>query len=171
MADEGSDEDVGALPPKRSPSSSTGTLAGHTRDGAKVALQTLGAKVTGSASKKTAFVVVGDNPGSKHSKAISSRSPCSTRTASRSCSNTGPSADRRRRCPSRKPRPSPPRTGMEWRREQRGIQREVASPFGRRLVAGPARSAGVRPLFAGSQRHRDALPAWRRSPGKKRAEG
>ncbi|MFD5561458.1 NAD-dependent DNA ligase LigA [Kitasatospora griseola] len=48
----------------------TGTLAGHTRDGAKEALTSRGAKVTGSVSKKTHFVVVGDNPGSKYDKAV-----------------------------------------------------------------------------------------------------
>ncbi|MFE9422738.1 NAD-dependent DNA ligase LigA [Kitasatospora sp. NPDC006697] len=48
----------------------TGTLAGHTRDGAKEALVVRGAKVTGSVSKKTDFVVVGDNPGSKYDKAV-----------------------------------------------------------------------------------------------------
>ncbi|MCF2528633.1 NAD-dependent DNA ligase LigA [Yinghuangia sp. KLBMP8922] len=49
----------------------TGTLAGYTRDGAKEALEEAGAKVTGSVSKKTDFVVVGDNPGSKYDKAVS----------------------------------------------------------------------------------------------------
>ncbi|MEE1784642.1 NAD-dependent DNA ligase LigA [Streptomyces sp. SP17BM10] len=48
----------------------TGTLAGHTRDGAKEALTSRGAKVTGSVSKKTDFVVSGDNPGSKYDKAV-----------------------------------------------------------------------------------------------------
>ncbi|WP_244305414.1 NAD-dependent DNA ligase LigA [Kitasatospora cheerisanensis] len=48
----------------------TGTLTGHTRDGAKEALTSRGAKVTGSVSKKTHFVVVGDNPGSKYDKAV-----------------------------------------------------------------------------------------------------
>ncbi|OKJ07601.1 aromatic ring-opening dioxygenase LigA [Kitasatospora sp. CB01950] len=48
----------------------TGTLAGHTRDGAKEALTSRGAKVTGSVSKKTHFVVVGDNPGGKYDKAV-----------------------------------------------------------------------------------------------------
>ena len=47
----------------------TGTLAEMTRDEAKVKLQTLGAKVTGSVSKKTDYVVVGENPGSKADKA------------------------------------------------------------------------------------------------------
>ncbi|WP_443034615.1 NAD-dependent DNA ligase LigA [Streptomyces sp. BE303] len=48
----------------------TGTLAGHTRDGAKEALTSRGAKATGSVSKKTHFVVAGDNPGSKYDKAV-----------------------------------------------------------------------------------------------------
>ncbi|WP_443089450.1 NAD-dependent DNA ligase LigA [Yinghuangia sp. ASG 101] len=49
----------------------TGTLTGFTRDGAKEALEERGAKVTGSVSKKTDFVVVGDSPGSKYDKAVS----------------------------------------------------------------------------------------------------
>ncbi|WEH36038.1 NAD-dependent DNA ligase LigA [Streptomyces sp. AM 4-1-1] len=53
----------------------TGTLTGHTRDGAKEALQSRGAKVTGSVSKKTSFVVVGDNPGSKYDKAMQLKVP------------------------------------------------------------------------------------------------
>ncbi|MEU6220694.1 NAD-dependent DNA ligase LigA [Streptomyces sp. NPDC047022] len=53
----------------------TGTLEHHTRDGAKEALQSRGAKVTGSVSKKTSFVVVGDNPGSKYDKAMQLKVP------------------------------------------------------------------------------------------------
>ncbi|MFW6694177.1 NAD-dependent DNA ligase LigA [Streptomyces sp. MAR4 CNX-425] len=53
----------------------TGTLQSHTRDGAKEALQTRGAKVTGSVSKKTDFVVSGDNPGSKYDKAVQLKVP------------------------------------------------------------------------------------------------
>ncbi|MEU6771919.1 NAD-dependent DNA ligase LigA [Streptomyces sp. NPDC046759] len=53
----------------------TGTLENFTRDGAKEALQSRGAKVTGSVSKKTAFVVVGDNPGSKYDKAMQLKVP------------------------------------------------------------------------------------------------
>lgn len=53
----------------------TGTLQSHTRDGAKETLQALGAKVTGSVSKKTGFVVVGDNPGSKYDKAMQLKVP------------------------------------------------------------------------------------------------
>ncbi|MFF8791525.1 NAD-dependent DNA ligase LigA [Streptomyces globisporus] len=75
MADEGSDEDQGPRPLEGLTVVVTGTLATHTRDGAKEALQTLGAKVTGSVSKKTAFVVVGDNPGSKYDKAMQLKVP------------------------------------------------------------------------------------------------
>ncbi|MDI3423216.1 NAD-dependent DNA ligase LigA [Streptomyces luteolus] len=53
----------------------TGTLQTYTRDGAKEALQRLGAKVTGSVSKKTSFVVVGENPGSKYDKAMQVKVP------------------------------------------------------------------------------------------------
>ncbi len=47
----------------------TGTLDSMGRDEAKRALQRLGAKVVGSVSKKTDYVVVGASPGSKASKA------------------------------------------------------------------------------------------------------
>ena len=47
----------------------TGTLSQLTRDQAKQRLQALGAKVTGSVSKKTTAVFAGDSPGSKVSKA------------------------------------------------------------------------------------------------------
>jgi len=47
----------------------TGTLAGLTREQAKERLQALGAKVTASVSKKTDYVVVGTDPGSKYDKA------------------------------------------------------------------------------------------------------
>ena len=47
----------------------TGTLETMGRNDAKAALQELGAKVSGSVSKKTDYVVVGENPGSKASKA------------------------------------------------------------------------------------------------------
>jgi len=47
----------------------TGTLTGFSRDEAKEAILVRGGKAAGSVSKKTAFVVVGDNPGSKADKA------------------------------------------------------------------------------------------------------
>ncbi|MEU4952051.1 NAD-dependent DNA ligase LigA [Streptomyces lavendulae] len=70
MEEEGSAEEEGPRPLEGLTVVVTGTLQSHTRDGAKEALQSRGAKVTGSVSKKTSFVVVGDNPGSKYDKAM-----------------------------------------------------------------------------------------------------
>lgn len=53
----------------------TGTLDSHTRDAAKESLQGQGAKVTGSVSKKTDFVVAGVSPGSKYDKAVQLKVP------------------------------------------------------------------------------------------------
>ncbi|MEV6349385.1 NAD-dependent DNA ligase LigA [Actinoplanes sp. NPDC051851] len=53
----------------------TGTLAGYTRDQAAEAVTSRGGKVSGSVSKKTGFVVVGDNPGSKYDKALALKVP------------------------------------------------------------------------------------------------
>lgn len=75
MEEESSGEDEGPRPLEGLTVVVTGTLQNHTRDGAKEALQSLGAKVTGSVSKKTAFVVVGDNPGSKYDKAMQLKVP------------------------------------------------------------------------------------------------
>ncbi|CAM3755504.1 NAD-dependent DNA ligase LigA [Smaragdicoccus niigatensis] len=47
----------------------TGSLAGFSRDQAKEAIITRGGKAASSVSKKTAFVVIGDAPGSKADKA------------------------------------------------------------------------------------------------------
>ena len=47
----------------------TGTLSGMTRDEAKEKRESLGAKVAGSVSKKTACVVAGEAAGSKLAKA------------------------------------------------------------------------------------------------------
>ena len=49
----------------------TGTLAEMTRDDAKLLIQQLGGKVTGSVSKKTDFLVYGEKAGSKLTKAQS----------------------------------------------------------------------------------------------------
>ena len=48
----------------------TGTLAGFSRDEAGEAVRQAGGKVTSSVSKKTDFVVAGENAGSKYDKAV-----------------------------------------------------------------------------------------------------
>ncbi|MEW2524411.1 NAD-dependent DNA ligase LigA [Streptomyces sp. NPDC047071] len=75
MEEEGGGEDEGPRPLEGLTVVVTGTLQNYTRDGAKEALQSRGAKVTGSVSKKTGFVVVGDNPGSKYDKAMQVKVP------------------------------------------------------------------------------------------------
>ncbi|MET9421543.1 NAD-dependent DNA ligase LigA [Streptomyces sp. NPDC006540] len=75
MEEHGPGEDAGPRPLEGLTVVVTGTLENHTRDGAKEALQGLGAKVAGSVSKKTSFVVVGDNPGSKYDKAVQLKVP------------------------------------------------------------------------------------------------
>jgi DNA ligase (NAD+) len=49
----------------------TGTLSGWSRDALTERLQELGAKVTGSVSKKTTYLIAGENAGSKYAKAES----------------------------------------------------------------------------------------------------
>jgi DNA ligase (NAD+) len=53
----------------------TGSLEGFSRDEAVEAIAVRGGKSASSVSKKTAFVVVGDSPGSKHAKAIELKVP------------------------------------------------------------------------------------------------
>ncbi|KUI12368.1 DNA ligase (NAD(+)) LigA [Mycobacterium lehmannii] len=48
----------------------TGSLTGYSRDEAKEAIVARGGKAAGSVSKKTAYVVAGDSPGSKYDKAV-----------------------------------------------------------------------------------------------------
>lgn len=48
----------------------TGSLTGFSRDEAKEAIVARGGKAAGSVSKKTAYVVAGDSPGSKYDKAV-----------------------------------------------------------------------------------------------------
>ncbi|MCU1604214.1 MAG: ligA, partial [Modestobacter sp.] len=53
----------------------TGSLRDLSRDQAIAAIQERGGKVTGSVSKKTGFVVVGADPGSKYDKAVAVKVP------------------------------------------------------------------------------------------------
>ncbi|MFF3908673.1 NAD-dependent DNA ligase LigA [Streptomyces sp. NPDC001848] len=75
MEEERTGEDEGPRPLEGLTVVVTGTLEQYTRDGAKEALQSRGAKVTGSVSKKTSFVVMGENPGSKYDKAMQLKVP------------------------------------------------------------------------------------------------
>ncbi|MFI0897859.1 NAD-dependent DNA ligase LigA [Streptomyces sp. NPDC020983] len=72
----------------------TGTLSAYTRDGAKEALGSRGAKVTGSVSKKTDFVVAGDNPGSKFDKAVQLKVPVLDEAGFTALLTDGPEAAR-----------------------------------------------------------------------------
>mgnify|MGYP002400382472 CR=1 FL=1 len=70
----------------------TGTLDGLSRDEVKTALVEQGAKVTGSVSKKTSFVVAGESPGSKLDKAESLGVPVIDAVGLRRLLEEGPSA-------------------------------------------------------------------------------
>jgi DNA ligase (NAD+) len=70
----------------------TGTLEGISRDEAKEAILARGGKASGSVSKKTAFVVVGENPGTKHEKAIQLKVPVLDEAGFRLLLAEGPAA-------------------------------------------------------------------------------
>ena len=48
----------------------TGTLTKYTRDEVEEKIENLGGKTSSSVSKKTSAVIVGENPGSKYTKAL-----------------------------------------------------------------------------------------------------
>jgi DNA ligase (NAD+) len=70
----------------------TGTLEGLSRDEAKEAILARGGKAAGSVSKKTSYVVVGENPGSKHEKAVSLGVPVLDEAGFVELLESGPSA-------------------------------------------------------------------------------
>jgi DNA ligase (NAD+) len=72
----------------------TGTLAGLTRDEAADAVTSRGGKVTGSVSKKTDYVVAGENPGSKYDRALSLGIPVLDETGFRELLDNGPATAR-----------------------------------------------------------------------------
>lgn len=72
----------------------TGSLAEYSRDSAKESILARGGKAAGSVSKKTAFVVVGDSPGSKYDKAVSLKVPVLDEAGFRVLLEQGPDAAR-----------------------------------------------------------------------------
>ena len=90
MAEDRSGHAAGNLPLNGLTFVITGTLAGLQREAAEDALRALGAKVSGSVSKKTSYLVVGADAGSKLAKAQSLGVAFSTRRRwSRSCKRKG----------------------------------------------------------------------------------
>jgi DNA ligase (NAD+) len=72
----------------------TGSLAGFSRDQATEAVQARGGRVSGSVSKATGFVVVGDAPGSKYDKAVRLGVPVLDEAGFRRLLDQGPDAVR-----------------------------------------------------------------------------
>ena len=72
----------------------TGTLADFSRDEAGEAVRQAGGKVTSSVSKKTDFVVAGENAGSKYDKAVELGVPILDQDAFRVLLTQGPDAVR-----------------------------------------------------------------------------
>ncbi|WP_409182644.1 NAD-dependent DNA ligase LigA [Amycolatopsis sp. VS8301801F10] len=70
----------------------TGSLDGFSRDEAKEAVMARGGKAAGSVSKKTAFVVVGEAPGSKYDKAVQLKVPVLDENGFRALLERGPEA-------------------------------------------------------------------------------
>jgi DNA ligase (NAD+) len=92
MADVG--EDAGPGPLTGVTVVVTGSLRDHSRDQAIAAIQERGGKVTGSVSKKTGFVVVGADPGSKYDKAVQVKAPILDDDGFRVLLEEGPEAAR-----------------------------------------------------------------------------
>nr|WP_245614482.1 NAD-dependent DNA ligase LigA [Actinokineospora inagensis] len=70
----------------------TGSLTGYSRDEAKESIVSRGGKASGSVSKKTAFVVVGDAPGTKYDKAVQLKVPVLDEDGFRVLLTDGPDA-------------------------------------------------------------------------------
>ena len=75
----------------------TGSLTGFSRDEAKEAILARGGKAAGSVSKKTAYVVAGDSPGSKYDKAVELGVPILDEDGFRTLLDRGPCPGRHRR--------------------------------------------------------------------------
>jgi DNA ligase (NAD+) len=72
----------------------TGSMEGFSRDEAKEAITARGGRAAGSVSKKTAFVVAGDSPGSKYDKALEIGVPILDEAGFRVLLERGPDAAR-----------------------------------------------------------------------------
>jgi DNA ligase (NAD+) len=72
----------------------TGSLTTYSRDEAKESIMARGGKASGSVSKKTAFVVVGDAPGTKYDKAVQLKVPVLDEDGFRVLLEQGPEAAR-----------------------------------------------------------------------------
>ncbi len=123
----------------------TGSLERHTRDGAAEEIAARGGKVTGSVSKKTSYVVVGESPGSKLAKAESlgvpthdaggGGSPPPAPARRRSNASSRPAVDGPRAASADLERP---RVGAELATGFRGLVGRRARPVlhGCRVIAG-----------------------------------
>jgi DNA ligase (NAD+) len=72
----------------------TGSLETYSRDEAKESIVARGGKASGSVSKKTAFVIVGEAPGSKYDKALQLKVPVLDENGFRVLLTDGPEAAR-----------------------------------------------------------------------------
>ena len=109
----------------------TGSLAEFSRDEAAEAVRAAGGKVTGSVSKKTDFVVAGENPGSKYDKAVEVGVPVLDEPAFRRLLAEGPAAVRPEPAAEEEPSGrSPPRSRANHGRSRanHGSGRGVAPP-------------------------------------------
>ncbi|QFZ24807.1 NAD-dependent DNA ligase LigA [Saccharothrix syringae] len=85
----------------------TGSLEGFSRDEAKEAILVRGGKAAGAVSKKTAFVVVGESPGSKAEKAEQLKVPVLDEAGFRVLLERGPEAAREVATVTEDPTPDP----------------------------------------------------------------
>ena len=102
----------------------TGSLETYSRDVATEAIQTRGGKASGSVSKKTSFVVVGDNPGSKYDKAIQLGVPVLDDAAFTVLLTDGPDAAR---ALAQNPPPEPPPEGDPAPKPKRSRKKPAAA--------------------------------------------
>jgi DNA ligase (NAD+) len=91
----------------------TGSLQELSRDEAAEAVRSAGGKVTGSVSKKTGFVVAGDNPGSKYDKAVEVGVPVLDEAGFRTLLTEGPDAVRPAPAPEADTAPEPAEVNAE----------------------------------------------------------